>query len=263
MKKEFGKEVGVLTIGPAGENLVKISTVISEFGRAGGRPGMGAVMGSKNVKAIVARGTKEIPVKDKKALIEEASKGYEEIKKSKGYEFWLRQGTMMTVEWAQANSVLPTHNFREGIFEGAKGIDGYRMEKMKVAQKGCPNCNMPCGNIVEFTIDSEKLRAELDYENVAMLGSNIGIDDLAKVSYLNLLADKLGLDTISLGSVIGFAMELSERGLIGERIEWGDFKVAKELTESIAYRRGLGDLLAEGVKAASERIGKGLSLIHI
>ncbi|OYT45559.1 MAG: aldehyde ferredoxin oxidoreductase [Desulfurococcales archaeon ex4484_42] len=257
LKKEFGKEVGVLTIGPAGENLVKISTVISEFGRAGGRPGMGAVMGSKNVKAIVARGTEEIPLKDKKTLIEEASKGYEEIKKSKGYEFWLRQGTMMTVEWAQANSVLPTHNFREGIFEGAKGIDGYRMEKMKVAQKGCPNCNMPCGNIVEFTIDSEELRAELDYENVAMLGSNIGIDDLTKVSYLNLLADKLGLDTISLGSVIGFAMELSERGLIEESIEWGDFKTAKELTENIAYRRGLGDLLAEGVKAASEHVGKG------
>lgn len=257
IKKRFGKDVGVLTIGPAGENLVKISTVVSEAGRAGGRPGMGAVMGSKKLKAIVVRGTKEVPIKNKKELLKHASEGFKEIKESKAYNFWIRQGTMATIEWSQSNSVLPTFNFKEGTFNYAKNIDGYRMEELKVTQKGCPNCNMPCGNIVECVINSTKFRTELDYENVAMLGSNIGLGDLSKVSYLNLLADELGIDTISLGNVIGFVMELSEKKLIKEKIEWGDFKAAVEIIQDIAFRRGLGDLLAEGVRYIARKVRGG------
>ncbi|MEM2937290.1 MAG: aldehyde ferredoxin oxidoreductase C-terminal domain-containing protein, partial [Candidatus Bathyarchaeia archaeon] len=121
-------------------------------------------------------------------------------------------------------------------------------------QRGCPNCNMTCGNVVE---DADGMSSELDYENVAMLGADVGIGDLKKVAALNRLADRLGLDTISLGNVIGFVMEASEKGLVKEKISWGDYEAAKALIEDIAYRRGLGATLAEGVRFTSEKVGGG------
>ncbi len=253
LMERYGKNVGILEIGPGGENLVRFATVISQEGRSGGRPGMGAVMGSKKLKALVVKGTKDIPLHDEKRVRVEGAKAYIDVKKSKAYDFWLRQGTMMTIDWAQEASVLPTYNFREGVFDGYKGINGYRMEEMKISQRGCPYCNMPCGNVVK---DAEDQPSELDYENVAMLGSNIGLDDLAKVSVLNRLADQLGVDTISLGSVLAWATEASQKGLLdGERIEWGDYEKYRQLVEDIAYRRGLGDLLARGTLGACREKG--------
>ena len=126
------------------------------------------------------------------------------------------------------------------------------MEKLRVSNRGCPDCNMTCGNVIK---DSNRRESELDYENVAMLGSNIGLGNLKQVAALNRVADEFGLDTISLGNVIGFAMEASEKGLIEEKIHWGKFKESKALIEDIAYRRGLGNTLAEGVRFASEKIG--------
>lgn len=251
LKNVHGKDAGILLIGPAGENLVRYATIISQEGRSGGRPGIGAVMGSKKLKAIVIKGTKEIPVADKKELTKIATEAYNEIKKAPAYGFWMRQGTMATIEWSNTNSVLPTFNFREGVYELYRLIDGYSMEAMKVLQRGCPYCNMICGNVV---VDAEGELSELDYENVAMLGSNIGLGHLGKVATLNKLADKYGIDTISLGNVLGFATEASEKKLIDEKIEWGDYKKYKELIEDIAYRRGIGDLLAEGTKRISEKI---------
>lgn len=254
LKQKHGKNVGVLTIGPAGENLVKYANILSQEGRAGGRPGIGAVMGSKKLKAIVIRGNKDIPVANVDDLKRLGADGYASIKSREGYDFWRRQGTMMTIEWSQENSVLPTYNFREGVFDYAKNIDGYTMEKIKISQRGCPYCNMICGNVVR---DSEDRYVELDYENVAMLGSNIGVGDLNLVSTLNRLADEYGVDTISVGNVIGFAMEASERKLISERIEWGDYKAARELMIKIVNREDIGEILAEGVRKASEKIGGG------
>ncbi len=252
LREIHGKDIGVLCIGPAGENLVRYAVVVSQEGRAGGRPGMGAVMGSKNLKAIVVKGTKEIPLANPEEYKKLAGEALSTIPKRPAYEFWRRQGTMMTIEWSQTNSVLPTLNFREGVFDFARLIDGYAMEAMKIEQRGCPNCNMICGNVV---LDSTGCPSELDYENVAMLGSNIGLGHLGKVAVLNRLADEYGIDTISLGNVLGFAMEASEKKLIDEKIEWGDFKKIVEVIKDIAYRRGIGDLLAEGVKRISEKIG--------
>ena len=126
------------------------------------------------------------------------------------------------------------------------------MERVRVKLRGCPLCNMQCGHTV---LELNGMESELDYENVGMLGSNIGLGDLTKVATLNRLADEYGIDTISLGSNIAFAMEASEKGLIDEKIEWGDFEKAKELTRQIVYKEGLGALLADGVKVASEKIG--------
>ncbi len=255
LRDEFGKMAGILEIGPAGENLVRFSTIISQEGRSGGRPGIGAVMGSKKLKAIIVRGTKDYNLYNENELRKVGIQAYKDVVNSKNYKFWMREGTMATVDWSQENSVLPTYNFREGIFDNYKDIDGLKMEELKVLQRGCPNCNMTCGNVVR---DLEGELSELDYENVAMLGSNIGLGDLSKVAVLNRLADMYGMDTISLGSILAFATEASEKGLIEEKIEWGDYSKYKDLVVDIALRRNeLGLVLAEGTKRAAEKIGGG------
>jgi len=254
LKALYERSAGVVSIGPAGENLVKFATVVSQEGRAGGRPGMGAVMGSKNLKAVVFEGHNEIPAAYPRDMQELSAAGYREVMTKPNFTFWKRQGTMSTVEWSQENSALPTFNFREGVFDKADKIGGFAMEKIKVGNRGCPQCNMTCGNVVK---DSDRKETELDYENIVMLGSNIGLSSLRQVAALNRVADELGLDTISLGNVIGFAIESSEKRRIPERLNWGKYKETKALIEDIAYRRDLGDTLAEGVQAAAAKIGHG------
>jgi aldehyde:ferredoxin oxidoreductase len=256
LSKKYLRTAGIVSIGPAGENLIKFATVVSQEGRAGGRPGMGAVMGSKNLKSIVIEGSSSIPLADPNEMKKLAADGYREVLAKPLYAFWKRQGTMSTVEWSQENSALPTFNYRQGVFDRAEEIGGFAMEKIKVSNRGCPQCNMTCGNVVK---DSEGKDSELDYENVIMLGSNIGLGNLAQIATLNRMADELGFDSISLGNVLGFAMEASEKGLIAEKIRWGQFEETKALINDIAYRRGLGAVLAEGVRAASAAIGNGSS----
>ncbi|MGD0979341.1 MAG: aldehyde ferredoxin oxidoreductase family protein [Candidatus Bathyarchaeia archaeon] len=251
----YGRTAGILCIGQAGENLVKFATIVSQEGRAGGRPGMGAVMGSKVLKAVVFIGSHELQAAYPKEMQELGAEAYREVLTKPNYAFWKRQGTMSTIEWSQENAVLPTYNYREAVFDEAQTIGGFAMEKIKVSNRGCPQCNMTCGNIVK---DSDRKESELDYENVAMLGSNIGLADLKKVAALNRAADEYGLDTISLGNVLAFAMEASEKGLIDQSIPWGGFKTTKALIKDIAYRSGpLGDALAEGVRYTSEAVGGG------
>ncbi|MEM1863716.1 MAG: aldehyde ferredoxin oxidoreductase family protein [Desulfurococcaceae archaeon] len=251
--KRHGRNVGILSIGPAGENLVRYATIVSQRGRSGGRPGLGAVMGSKYLKAIVVKGTREPVIADKDKLRIIAEEAYKKIQSSDSYEFWIRQGTMATIAWSHQNSCLPTMNFREGMWDYYETISGDLMEKLKIARRGCPYCNMQCGNVI---LDDSLEESELDYENVAMLGSNILLEDLRKVAEINKLADKLGLDTISLGNVLGFFMEACEKKLVDERVEWGDYKRVRELVKDIAYRRGVGDFLAEGVMRMSMGLGK-------
>ncbi len=256
LKPLYERTAGIVSIGPAGENLVKFATVVSQEGRSGGRPGMGAVMGSKNLKAIVIEGLNELTTAHPKEFKEISEAGYREVITKPGYEFWKRQGTMSTIEWCQENYALPTLNYREGIFDEAAEIGGFTMEKMKIGNRGCPQCNMTCGNVVR---DSDRGEAEIEYENVAMLGSNIGLGNLAQVAALIRLADELGLDTISLGNVLGFTMEASERKLIAERVHWGKFKDTKALVTDLAYRRGIGAILAEGTRFVAAKIGSGSS----
>ncbi|MEZ0346678.1 MAG: aldehyde ferredoxin oxidoreductase family protein [Infirmifilum sp.] len=258
--ERHGKNAGALVIGPAGENMVKLATIISQEGRSGGRPGIGAVMGSKKLKAVVFTGEKPIELYDAEEYRRVAAQAYSEIKRKPGYSFWMRQGTMSTVQWSQANSVLPTYNFSEGVFEYSEKIDGNAMEKVKKGQRGCPNCNMVCGN---YILDDLGEVSELDYENVAMLGSNIGISDLTKVARLNRLADMWGIDTIGLGSVLGFAAEASEKGIVSEKISFGDFEDMLRLSEDIVFRRGLGELLSNGLEYAASKLGAEELAVHV
>jgi aldehyde:ferredoxin oxidoreductase len=254
LEKKHGRNSGILLIGPAGENLIRISTVMSQKGRAGGRPGMGAVMGSKKLKALVIKGTGNVSNFDDNKLRELGKKGYEEIKGKESYDFWMRQGTMQAFDWCNENACLPTYNFKEGVFEFSKEMDGHVLEKLNIGRKGCPMCSMQCGHIIK---DSSDQGAELDYENVGMLGPNIGLGSLPQVALLNRLADEWGLDTISLGSCIGFLMEASEKGLIKEKVRWGDFETAQKLVTEIGRGEGLAKIVAGGVRVASETIGKG------
>lgn len=252
LKDKHGESSGVILIGVAGENLCRISTVVSQQGRAGGRPGMGAVMGSKNLKALVFHGTKDLHAADIETLNDLGKEGYKDILKKDNYPFWMRQSTMAILEWCQSVSTLPTRNFQEGVFKHAADIDGNTMEEMKTITKGCPNCNMTCGSCI---LDDENRESELDYENVAMLGSNLGIGDLRQVATLNRMCDELGVDTIGAGNVIGFAMEAAEKKLIDLDISFGDFEGAKKLLNDIAYMKNYGALFGLGVDKASKKIG--------
>ena len=255
LKKEHGAATGALVIGQSGENLCRIATVVCQEGRAGGRPGMGAVMGSKNLKAILIHGTKLPESADQPTLDMLGKDGFANILKRNKSTHWTAQGTMSTVEWCQTASTLPTHNFSEGVFDHSKEIDGNTMEASTIRQQGCPNCNMICGNVI---LDTNGEESELDYENVVMLGSNIGVGDLKQVGRLNRMCDMMGLDTISAGSTLGFAMEASQKKLVnGLKIDWGDFEGSQRLLEDMAYMRGHGALFGLGTKAAAEKIGHG------
>ncbi|MEM0021506.1 MAG: aldehyde ferredoxin oxidoreductase family protein [Fervidicoccaceae archaeon] len=252
LKMEHGKDAGILLIGPAGENKVRYATIVSQKGRSGGRPGIGAVMGSKKLKAIVIRGSSEPNLYDGKKLAETAKEAYTAVLRSTGYRSWIAQGTMSTIAWSNAAGVLPTMNFKEGTWEESESIGGDLMEKIKKERRGCPYCNMQCGNVIE---DNSSRDSELDYENVAMLGSNVLLGDLRKVAELNRIADEMGMDTISLGNSLGYYMEASERGLVDDKLEWGDFRGMKLLALDIAHRRGLGSFLAEGVMRMAASLG--------
>ncbi len=265
LSKRHGRRAGILYIGPAGERLVRYAVVMSEKDRAGGRPGMGAVMGSKNLKAIVVIGDGEFPTYDFDKVREVGKEAYADVKNSPNYGHWMREGTMGILAWCQEMSVLPTYNFREGVFDGADKINGAVMaEIFKVFQKGCPQCNMVCGNVGEAKEGIfEGVRAELDYENVGMLGPNLGIDNLNDIIGLVRLADNYGFDTISLGSTLAFTTEAYEKGLIskddldGIEPKWGYTQGYVELMELILNRKGFGNTLALGTKMASIKLGNG------
>jgi aldehyde:ferredoxin oxidoreductase len=148
LEQRHGKNTGILLIGPAGENGVRFANLISQKGRAAGRVGIGAVMGSKNLKAIVLKGSNEIPLFDEKKLKALGKDAWADIKTKENYDIWTRQGTMMMIEWADSISAMPTHNFREGTFKFANQIDGHTAEKIRVGRQGCPHCNARCGIVV-------------------------------------------------------------------------------------------------------------------
>lgn len=252
--ERYGKEAGFLLVGPAGENRVRYATVVAQKGRSGGRPGLGAVMGSKNLKAIVVRGTRRPEVYDPEAYRRAAVEAIKAVKTSPSYEFWMRQGTMMTVEWANEASVLPAYNFREGVFEEYEKLSGSYMEKIRVSLRSCPLCVMACGHVI---VDEEGEEVELDYENVAMLGSNLGIARLEEAAVLNRLADLYGMDTISLGGTLGYALEAGEKGRLELPASWGETRKIAELVRMAALREGeIGGLLAEGTARMAEKTGE-------
>ncbi|MCP2605314.1 aldehyde ferredoxin oxidoreductase family protein, partial [Candidatus Aminicenantes bacterium AH-873-B07] len=251
---KYGRAVGILTIGQAGENKVLYSIIRSMEGRAGGRPGMGAVMGSKNLKAIVVKGTKKIPIAEPEEMRKiglEDLKKVGEIDKKTG---WSIQGTTGVLAWCNEVAALPVRNMRKTFHKEAWRIDGERLSAARIATYGCPNCTMRCGITI---LDKEGNKAEMDYENIGMLGSNLEIFDLAQVGSLNHMCDDFGLDTISSGGVLAFYADAIDQGAIDGDFKFGDAEKAKELLKKIAYREDIGDFLAQGTMRMAQKIGKG------
>lgn len=251
---KYNRNIGVLTIGQAGENKVLYSVIRSLEGRAGGRPGMGAVMGSKNLKAIVVKGTRDIPVTEPEVTKKIGIDGLREVKKLDQETGWSKQGTTGILAWCNEVNALPVSNMRKTSSKDAWRIDGERLNAARVATYGCPNCTIPCGIAI---LDNEGHQSELDYENIGMLGSNLEIFNLPQVASLNYLCDDYGIDTISAGGVLAFYADVIKQGLFKGDFKFGDAEKAKELLRKIAYRKGEGNFLAQGTKKMAEKIGQG------
>ena len=267
LKDEIDEKAKIASIGPAGEKLVRYACITADFGRQAGRTGMGAVMGSKLLKAIVVRGHGGLEVADMDALIEFSSEISGKLRENSATgETIPKLGTPFMILIMNHLGVLPTRNFTDGVFEGAEQLSGERMrKKFVIRDKACFACPVGCGKITR--INSGPYAGTIvegpEFETIYALGSQCGNDILESVAKANLLCDELGLDTISTGCVIGFAMECFEKGIItdedtkGIDLSFGNAEAMVQVVEKIGKREGIGDILAEGVRRASEKLGGG------
>jgi len=257
----------VASIGLGGENLVKFACIMSDLSRAAGRTGVGAVMGSKKLKAVAVHGArKEIPLADRETVIELAREFSQRLLSTQGVIDMQKYGTPYGVPSLNVNGILPTKNFQTGFFEGADKISGETMTRtMQKGLYGCVGCPVRCWRVVEVKEDKYKgdFNDGPEYETVASLGSLCLNDNLEAIAYANHLCNLHSLDTISTGNVIAFAMECYDKKLIthrdtgGVKLNWGDPDAIIQLVEKIAHREGFGNVLAEGVRKAAKTIGKG------
>jgi len=258
------RSVKIAGIGPAGENLVRFALISCEYNRQAGRGGAGAVMGAKNLKAVALRGTQSVQVFDSDAFLQAVKKGYQELKSSPDIKALTDAGTASSVPFANEVGVLPTRNYYDGTFAGANEISDFGQSKhLWLRSEACPGCPIRCSKVGYIRTGRYQGTVSdiVEYESAAMLGSNLEISDIKAVTYLTHLCDELGLDSMSTGGVIGFAMEAAERGLIpleieGQQIKFGSPLAAEKLMQAIALRRGeLGRLLAQGVQRAAAELG--------
>jgi aldehyde:ferredoxin oxidoreductase len=263
IKQELAQPTAqIASIGPAGENRVRIAGIISNLCRAAARTGLGAVMGSKNLKAVAVLGSRGVRVAQPARFGETVAECVEAIRKDPLYDVAVNFGTSAITGLAQLLGFLPTRNFRESTFEGAEDLRGEALLEEHVAKhKGCFNCPVSCSRYYRVTDGPYTGTAGEgpEYESIAALGSKCGNRDLPAILKANTLCNELGLDTISAGNAIAWAMEAYERSLLdcfpGEGPTWGDSAAVIECLRKIAGRRGLGDLLAEGAYRAAERVG--------
>ena len=256
------KKARVAAIGPAGERLVRFSSIINER-HAFGRGGVGAVMGSKKLKAIVVRGTKSAKLFDEQefnALVRELRERF----KSEKVKSFARYGTAGVVGLVNDRGIFPTRNYQSGIFEGASRISGEAREAYVKRHVTCYKCPVGCSVLVTATEEPYSgIKTEgPEYETLWSFGAQCGNDNLSAILAANELCFRYGLDTISTGNSIGFAMECFEKGLItkddtdGIELRFGNHQAIVEMLRKIASREGFGDVLAEGVRRASQKIGK-------
>lgn len=266
LKKELGEDFQIATVGPAAENGVRFACITHDFGRQAGRCGTGAVMGSKKIKAIAVRGTKSLPAHDLRGLREFSSALIERTKTHPNMEPWQKYGTSFFVTWSNDRGCFPTRNFQATHFEDAEKISGERLvEDCLITHKACFGCWMNCGKYARARIPGKK-DAYLEgpeYETFALVGGSCALKDVNHVAYGNWLLDELGMDTMSGGSTIAFAMECFQRGIItsadleGHELRWGDIDDFEFMARMIAERRGIGDVFSRGTKGAAEALGHG------
>lgn len=265
VQEQIGDDnVSVASIGPGGENLVRFANITNDGYRQAGRTGMGAVMGSKNLKAVAVRGAGKIEVNDLDRLMEVCGQLYKQCQE-KGTEGYRTYGTPQSVSIHQALGVLPTRNWQYATFELAENLSGEFLKANYYAKTiACSGCPLGCDHlsVVKASAEAEEV-ASVEFETIYALGTQCSVGDFPAVFRAADLCDKLGVDTISAGVVIGWAMECFEKGILtkedtgGIELTFGNQEALIEMVKKISYREGIGDLLAQGVKKASAKVGKG------
>jgi aldehyde:ferredoxin oxidoreductase len=268
LKKELGDDkIEIAQAGPAGEKLSPLAAVINMANRAAGRTGMGAVMGSKNLKAIVVRGkSKRLPVADAKAINALARSGAAVLDDNPDVKGLQVHGTASVLSFQHSIGTLPTRNYNEGQFEDFEPISGEVMTETILKERDtCYACTVNCKRVVETEWNGrpvEKRHGGPEYETLSTFGSYTGVKDLNAIAYVNKLCNEYGLDTIGTGATIAWAMECFEKGVLSEAevgfpLKFGDAAAMVRATEMLARREGFGDVLALGSRQAADKLGKG------
>ncbi len=274
LRRELGiPNLRVACIGPAGEKLVRFACIMNDKHRAAGRSGVGAVMGSKNLKAIAVRGTGQVSIADPQAFLQSVAAMNEQMADNPGRKSFSEQGTAAVIDLTNAYGGLPTRNFQQGQFEYAENLNGNAIRETRlVANKACFACTIACGRVTKLDGAADKYLVNMhprnwkmagegpEYENAWSLGADCGIGDLDAVIKANWLCNDLGLDPISMGATLAAAMELYEKGVITDQqveipLRFGSAEALVRMVEATGYREGFGDELAEGSKIMSEKLG--------
>lgn len=277
LREDFSDpRIRISSIGPAGEVVVRSACIVSEKYHVAGRGGLGAVMGSKKLKAIAVRGKRRVPVADKKSILQitkEWQKLCLENHGAVGLSKWGTSGDTQHCESRHAIGDLPSKNLTTGVFKEWNNLSGeYMIKKFPTSKKPAQCFNCPIGHDRLIKIsggDHFNVYAFPEYEDTAAWGSNLGITDTISVIKLTDAANRYGIDSVEASFTISLAMECYEKGLITEDntggidLRWGNADAVFELLEKIVRRDGIGDLLAEGVKRAADKLGAADYAVHI
>jgi aldehyde:ferredoxin oxidoreductase len=273
IREELGvPNARIACIGPAGEKLVRFACIMNDKHRAAGRSGVGAVMGSKNLKAIAVRGTRGIPIADPAAFMQAVWTMRDHLAKSPGRQGMTDLGTAATIDLTNAFGGLPTRNFESGQFEQAENLNGNSIKDQRMlTNKACFACTIACGRVTRLPGDmADKYLVNMhprnwrtagegpEYEAAWALGADTGVGDLDAVIKANWLCNDLGLDPISMGATLAAAMELYERGVVTDDqvempLRFGSGDALVRMVEATAYREGFGTELAEGSKRLGDK----------
>ena len=255
LEKEVGKNFKFSVIGPAGENRVRMSAIINDPTHAAGRGGLGAVMGAKKLKAIAVYGNKKVIEANSNLLKRHLDNMKVRITWNPVLGRSLRDyGTSALLNLINELGMLPTKNFQEGVFEFASEISGEALrETILTGRKTCYQCPIGCKRVTKV---NSKSGDGPEYESLVNLGSMVMLGDIRKVTELNYLCNELGLDTISVGGTLACAAELSEIGVLPKKVNWGDFEELSSLIKDTAYRKDLGNEIADGSKRLATKYGR-------
>jgi len=259
-------KAGVIVIGPAGENKVAFSVIENDYWRSAGRTGVGAVMGSKKIKAIAFWGSQKKEPADEKIVADFARQIAKRGKDDAGVKAYKSMGTPMLVKIVNEAEAFPTRYWQKGMYKNWERIsaDAFH-EQCQVKPHACLKCFMACGRL---TTVKEGRHAGLriegpEYETIYSFGGLCEIDSIEEIIYLNDICDRLGMDTISAGNLVAFTIEAARQGKIQLKIDYGDVDAIAKLLEDIAFRRGIGDILSRGIKKASQEWGMEDHAIHV
>lgn len=266
LNERHGRTSGAMVIGPAGESCIPFALISNDLWRCAGRGGAGAVLGSKNVKALVFSGTAQKDLGEPENARAFAKSTLESKKDHPVTKAYKTKGTPMLVDILSHLKAFPTRYWRQGFYEGCSEINSDAMyRRMEVHPHACAKCFIACGK-VSTVKDGPYAGLKIEgpeYETIYALGGLCMIDDITEIAYLNDLCDRLGVDTITAGNLVALAMEASVLGKLSDKIAYGDCAAAATLIQDIAARQGLGAVLAKGMRHAARELGMEAEAIHV